>query len=337
MNMKKTAIAGVAALSLLMVGCSSGGSDSGEGGHEPVTIRAVLPLPTDYPEMQGFQEDFAAALEETAPWVTLDVVGGPEVIPEVDQAEAVSNGAYDMTMLATAYSEGFIPGISSGMLTPNSPTEDREAGTIELYNELFFEPHGMTYLAAQQQNIESGIYLGTEQCEAFDPENPSLKGSVIRGGSQYIEAVEYLGGSIVSMPVGEIYNALERGVIDGFGGTAMGLPYWGVEEITGCLLNPEFKVIPFLQTVNTAWWDSLDEETRAGIEEAAEIAEGASEERYAQIDEEAYEWLADAGIETVEMSPEAGEKFREEVYDRSWENMIAANADVERLREHWEG
>lgn len=334
---KKIAVAGIAAFSLLMVGCSGGGSEAGSDGHEPVTIRAVLPLATDYPEMQGFLEDFIPALEEKAPWVTVDVVGGPEVIPEVDQAEAIANGAYDMTMLATGYSEGYIPGISAGMLTPNTPTEDREAGTIDLYNELFLNPHGMTTLGLQQHNIQAGLYLGKNACEAFDPENPSLSGSVIRGGTQYVEAVEYLGGSIVSMPVGDIYNSLDRGVIDGYGGTAMGIPFYGTEEVTGCLVKPEFKAIVFWQTVNTEWWESLDEETRTAIEEAVIETETAAEERYANLAEEAYQQLADAGIETVEMSDEAGEEFLAAVYDESWKNMISANSEVERLREHWEG
>ncbi len=334
MMKKKIALAGIAAFSLLMVGCSGGGSDAGG---DSVTARVVLPLPSENAEMRGLIEDISAELEQTAPNVTIDIVGGPEVVPEMDQTEAVSNGAYDMTLVGTAYAEGFMPGISSAMLTPNTPTEEREAGTADLFNEIFFEPHNMTYLGIQQTNIRAELFLNDETCASFDPENPSLDGKVIRGGDQYVEAVEHLGGSIVSMPVGDIYNSLERGVIDGYGGTAIGVPSWGTAELTGCRISPSFKSIPFLLVVNNDWWNTVDEDTQQAIEEAIENSEGALEARYDEMNEEAYATLDEEGVKEIELSPEASEEFTNAIYDGAWERMISANPEVERLRDHWQG
>jgi len=335
----RIATAGIAVTAFSLAGCSGGsGEASGsEGGPEPVTIRTITPLSADWAEMDGFNEEFIPAVEELAPWVTVEVVGGSEVVPSNAQVEAVSTGAYDMAPIYPGYAEGFIPGISAALINLDLPSEERAAGTGDLYNEIFFNPNGMTYLGAQHGGDQYAIYLGEDACESFDPENPSLDGMVIRGGDQYAQAVDYLGGSVVNMPVGEVYNAVERGVIDGYGMTGLGMPAIGTGEITGCRIEPSFKTNTSLLAVNTAWWEGLEAETREVIEEAVVLAEGRMEESYAPKIEESEDWHAENGIESIELSPEEGEKLIEEVDARSWEEAIEANPEVKKLRDLWEG
>lgn len=343
MNIKRSKIAKLAALSLAAATAFSltacGGSDkpnSDEGGHEEVTVRAVLPLTNDWPEMDGFNESLLPALEKSAPWVNVEVAGSSEVVPANDQAEALSTGAYDMVPIYPAYAEGFMPGISAALISRNLPSEERESGAAKVYNEIFFNPNGTTYLGAQHGGDQYAIYLGKEACDNFDPEEPSLQGMTIRGGDQYKQAVNYLGGSIVNMPVGDVYNSLERGVIDGYGMSQLGMPAVGTAGITSCRIEPLFKTNSTLLGVNTAWWESLDDETREGIQEAVEESEPDMEKKYAQKLEGFEDWLEENNIKNVKLPEEKGQEFIDAIDEKSWDEALTAKPEVQKLRDIWD-
>ncbi|GGH47438.1 hypothetical protein GCM10010921_24160 [Microbacterium album] len=327
---------------LALAGCSAnagGGADaSGGEGPAPVTIRAIWPVSVQMPDTTGFFEAFIPTLEEHADWITLDVVGGAEVVPGNDQIEAISNGAFDMALVFPAYLEGLIPGGASILMTSNLlPSEEREAGTAELLNEIVFNPHGVTYLGEMQSNNWHSLYLGKDQCDAIDPADPSLSGLLIRGGEQYRPAVEALGGEIVNMPVAEVYTALERGVIDGYGMGQANLAPQGLEPITGCELQPFVVPATAPLVVNTAWWEGLEEETRTAISEAVVLSEPRIDEAFERVIAEYRESMLEAGVEVIEFSPEFAESYRAEVMDRAWSRAISLNPEFQRLRDHWWG
>jgi TRAP-type transport system periplasmic protein len=330
-------VAGIAALvAFSMTGCGGGAQPAAQDsdGHAPVSISAIMPLAQDSLEMEGFGI-FLDTLEEVAPWIDVNVTGGPEVVPSLDQAEAVSNGAFDMAPVLPGYIEGYIPGAPSMLLTPNEPAEDRAAGTYDLYNELLFAPKGLTYLGDVQAHVQMTLWLGEDAGASIDPADPSLAGRVIRGGGQYSAAVESLDGSLVNMPIGEVYTAVERGVIDGFGSGDAGLDQLGLTDVVAYEMEPSFKHNTIGLAVNSDWWNSLAPEARDAMTEAMEAAEPKIESHYLTRVEEDKAARRAAGIKELVLEPAAADEYVEMIEDRAWDEALSHNPELQQLRDHW--
>jgi len=79
----------------------------------------------------------------------------------------------------------------------------------------------------------------------------AFKGSKIRGTLSYHGVIRLLGGSPVVLPGGQIYTALEKGVIDGAAWPAAGMLTMKHYEVA------KFKVRPTFGTTNTGFWINL--------------------------------------------------------------------------------
>lgn len=82
---------------------------------------------------------------------------------------------------------------------------------FNLIQKVMMEKHGIVFLAF---GAIPSQYLWTAKKPVRTPED--LKGMIIRvGGEAEAEAIKALGASPVFMPSGELYEALQRGIIDG--------------------------------------------------------------------------------------------------------------------------
>ena len=326
-------------------GSNEGGTDgAGQGSgqaseQEDVEVRLVTPLVRDTLEFDGFWI-FIEELEREAPWIKVNYIGGPEVSPSFDQIEALANGSFDMAPLVPGYMGGFIPGAPAMLLSPNdTPADDREAGTYEVYNELFFEPKGVKYLGDTQAHVGFAIWLGDSGSEINLEDAANLfDGMTIRGGTQYSAVVEPRGGAMVNMPPAEVYTALERGVIDGYGAASVGIFEQGWGDVTKYQIKPTFKSNKIGVGINQAWWESLNEETRAAMEDALVASEPLIDEHYLERIAEAEQEFLDAGIEVLELEGADAEAWADDALEGGWKEIAEFDpAAFSRLQETWYG
>ncbi len=88
------------------------------------------------------------------------------------------------------------------------------------------------YLARQFHNVPFHIYLN-KKIDKLD-----FTGLKIRVTPVYKDVVEALGGTTVTTAPGEVYTALERGVVDGYGWPVTGIFDLGWEKVTKFRLEP---------------------------------------------------------------------------------------------------
>lgn len=141
-------------------------------------------------------------------------------------------------------------------------------GGFDLYQEVYGD-YNMVYLPYGITNNESG-FMGRTPIESL----ADLEGKRLRlSGRDQGRVLEELGGSQVTLAGGEIYQAIERGVIDAGEFSTPGVDYnAGFAEVVEHWSVPGWhqSASVFGVMINKDAWDALSEETQEKLKIAAE-------------------------------------------------------------------
>jgi C4-dicarboxylate-binding protein DctP len=148
-------------------------------------------------------------------------------------------------------------------------------------------------------------------------------------GGQVLEAVySALGAGSESIPFGELYTALDQGVVDGQENTFSNIESKKFDEVQTHMTVMNHTRVDYAIFTNTEFWDGMNAATKeiveAGVEEGTKVAR----ENAISLNEEAYTKIKDRGlVDIVELTPEQIEEFRtalEPIYDE-FEDEIGAD------------
>lgn len=300
----------------LGLACAAGGASAQE-----VTLRAV----SAFGVQTTFSREFVAFVnrvnEQGAGLVRIELLGGPEAMPPFEVGSAVSNGVVDIANVTGAFYGNLLPIADALKMADLSAAEMRENGAWELINELHETRMNVHYLARTGIGTPFHIYL-TQPIEG-----PRLDGLRIRTTSVYRAFINALGGVPVQTAPGEVFTALERGQIEGYGWPAQGILDLGWHEHTAYRVDPGFYNVEVAFLVNLDAWNRLSDAQRAFLTEQALWAESQNDlnpERNAAE----YARQAEAGVETITLSPADAEAWLTAAYDSGWAEAAAVDAEL---------
>lgn len=123
--------------------------------------------------------------------------------------------------------------------------------------------------------------------------------------------IEAWGATAVSMPITQVYQSMETGVVDGTLVDTSVLTSFKLGEVTNHItvgMNATNSM--FMLVMNRDSWDSLDGETQDKVTEltGAAMSEGGRVTMTNASHKALEKWLAEGG-ELIELSPEAAEEF----------------------------
>ena len=256
-----------------------------------------------FPEGFVFTEEIAvpfmdAVSEATDGEVTVAFTG-PDAVPPLEQLEPVQAGVFDLLFTHPAYHAGTT---SLGLAIDavgTDPEARREAGIIDLLDS-HYQGLGLKLIAGAPRPARrvSATYLK----EPIDGE-PAFAGRKIRGTVSYHPMIEALGGTGVVMGGGEVYSALQTGVVDGAAWGTTGAMDFKWNEVAGYIADPVFGQVGVMILANLDAWNALsDDERAAAIEAAAVELEGESIARFDALAEEELAALQEAGMEMTSFS-----------------------------------
>jgi TRAP-type transport system periplasmic protein len=130
-----------------------------------------------------------------------------------------------------------------------------------------------------------------------------------------VEAFRMIGGSPVPMAFGEVYTALQTGVIDAQENPleqTLGASFDEVQDHV--ILTGHVREIQWL-IVSEVWWQGLSEEDRVLITDAAGKAMAQGQDEVYANDERLLEEAQQAGMTIVELTPEERDAFQQAVAD----------------------
>lgn len=288
---------------------------------EEVTLRGVSGFAGGTTFSRPF-EAFVAHVNETGKGVVqIDYVGGPEAVPPFELGNAVANGVVDIANNTSAFYTNLVPTGDALHLATNSVQEQRANGCLDKIDAIHREQMNAKFLARTGDNVAFHLYL-TKPIEG-----PDLSGLTIRTTPVYRAMFETLGATLVRTAPGEVYTALERGAIDGYGWPLQGVMDLGWDEQTKYRVDPGFYQVDVNILVNLDRWEGLSDEARAVLQEAAEWVEAKNAENIAINAAEAGK-QAEAGIEVITFSPEDEAKWLATAQQAGWDGVAAVDAGI---------
>lgn len=288
---------------------------------EEVTLRGVSAFAAGTTFARPFEAFVDWVNENGEGVVQIDLVGGPEAVPPFELGNAVSTGVVDIANNTTAYYPTLLPTGDALHLATNTIQDQRANGCYEKIDRLHQEQMNVKFLARTGDHIAFHLYLR-------EPiEGPDLSGLTLRTTPVYRAMFEKLGATLVQTAPGEVYTALERGAIDGYGWPVQGVLDLGWDEQTGYRVDPGFYQVDVVFLVNLDVWNGLTDEQRAVLEEGAEWIEAKNAENV-EINEAEAERQAEAGIETITFEGADAELWLATAQEEGWAAVEAIDADV---------
>ncbi len=146
-----------------------------------------------------------------------------------------------------------------------------------------------------------------------------------------INMIEAMGGSPTPIPFGELYTALQSGVVDGAENNPPSLYLSGHYEVCKYYSIDEHTQVPDVMLISTLVWDKLTEQEKAWVQEAADESVVRQHELWRESEEEAMAALKAAG---VQINYPEKEPFVQDVQNlyRAYEDQPVLNDLISRIQ-----
>jgi len=288
---------------------------------EEVTLRAV----SAFAEGTQFSKNFERFVEKVNTdgkgVIKINYIGGPRAMPPFEVGNAVRTHVVDIANVTGAFFTNLMPEADAEKLFSKPMQEQRKEGTWAYINQLHNQKLNAWYLARQFHNVPFHIYLN-KKIDKLD-----LTGLKIRVTPVYKDVVEALGGTAVTTAPGEVYTALERGVVDGYGWPILGIFDLGWDKVTKYRLEPPFYSVEVGVLVNLDAWKALTDAQRKVLEDAAAWLETLDDENVAVIKAEV-DRQKQAGIAPLDFGPAESKRFLGVANEAAWAAVIKRSPEV---------
>ena len=289
---------------------------------QEVTLRAV----SSFAEGSQFSAPFERFVEKVNKdgkgVIQINYIGGPRAMPPFEVGNAVRSKVIDIANVAAAFYTNLMPEADALKLLNKPVAEQRKNGTFALLNELHNQKVNSHYLARQMVTVPYHIYLNKKI------DKPDFTGLKIRVTPVYRDLVQALGGTPITTPPGEVYTALERGVVDGYGWPILGIFDLGWEKVTKFRMDPAFYGVEVNVLVNQNAWKGLNDAQRKVLSDAAAWLESLDNNENPELVKAERERQAKAGIQTLEFGPAASEAFLKKANGIAWDAIIARSPEA---------
>jgi len=288
----------------------------------PKVLKAITGLPADHPAMCKGVEWANLVKEYSDGQLVVEVVGGTEAIPLMEQAEALKAGMIDINITMGGWIAGLMPLGDAMILCPRAVSVKRDTELVAFYRKIMAEQLNAYYLGAncapQWQGFAGNV-------KVTDPRT-GFQGLKVRAISFTFPVWEALGASPVGMPASDVYTALERGVVDCFSYGMSGWVKMGWPEVVKYL----YPIRPLYgdntgNLVNLDVWNSLSKEEQNWLQQPVLD----HEDEWAEFWEATYvaeeAGCIDAGMEMLQWSDEDIKWFNELAYEELWKGVLEKN------------
>src|SRR5690606_38653470 len=245
---------------------------------------------------------------------------GPKAIPTFEAGNAVKTGVVDMALSTGAFYTNVMPEADFLKLTQVSIAEQRRNGVFEAINKVWNEKANMQYLARMVENQPFHIYTNKKV------DKPDLTGQKIRITPVYREFFQSLNANVITTPPGEVYTALERGVVDGYGWPIGGIFDLNWHEKTKFRVDPGFYDAEVSLIMNLPAYKKLTPPQRDYLEKQL-LALEAKNTFWTRYAEEETARQAKAGIQAISFDPATAKRYRDQAYEIGW--AVAAKQSPE--------
>ncbi len=250
----------------------------------------------------------------------INFIGGPKAIPAFEAGNAVKTGVVDMALATGAFYTNVMPEADFLKLTQIPVAEQRRNGAFAAINELWMQKANMVYLARMVEDQPFHLYLNKKI------EKPDLTGLKIRITPVYRDFFASLNANVVTTPPGEVYTALERNVVDGYGWPIGGIFDLNWNEKTKFRVDPGFYDAEVSIIVNLDAYKKLTPKQKAFLDKQA-LALEAMNGFWTSYGKDETARQEKAGIQAIRFDAAGTKAFIDKAYDTGWAGAMKANPE----------
>ncbi|WP_084653122.1 TRAP transporter substrate-binding protein DctP [Nocardioides insulae] len=292
-------------IAAVLGGC--GGPQAEQEAHGATVLRIGDSFPATHPIGVGGVTPFLEYLDEHGPEAGLEVeyFANGQVGDQSDMPALLRKRVVDMAPVSPAYvgtelplsNVGDLPGLVPDACTgADAVLASMQEGTTLFEEEL--APHGIRPLwVALVPDYE---LLGTNK-PVLTPEQAA--GRLLRStGGVADRVVDEVGAAGVSMPLGELFEALSRGTVDGTVASPVSIASYKLGEVLDFATDGA-RLGSFTVTfsISETTWDTLTEEQREILLAASRTAQEGVCREMVESGETAVQEMRDQGVELIEI------------------------------------
>jgi TRAP-type C4-dicarboxylate transport system substrate-binding protein len=250
--------------------------------------------------------------------LSITFIGGPKAMPPFEVGNAVRTGVVDIGMSTGAFYTTIMPEADALKLTQIPAAELRKNGAYDLINKIWNEKANMQYVGRVIDFTPFHLYL-TKKID-----KPDLTGLKIRVTPVYRDFFQALNATVVTTAPGEVYTALERGVVDGYGWPIQGIFDMKWEEKTKYRVDPGFYNAEVSLVMNLDKWKGLTQAQRTLLNKHA-IAMEQQAVSWKKLNDEDTKRQAQVGVQTITFDAATARQYYDKAYEVGWASAIKAS------------
>ena len=288
---------------------------------QETTLRLVSAFTENGIYVQRLQPWMAKFNAEGKGLLQINFIGGPKAMPSFEVGNAVKTGVVDMALNTGAFYTNVMPEADFLKLTQIPIAEQRKNGAYEAINRVWNEKGNMQYLGRMVENQPFHIYTNKKI------DKPDLTGQKIRITPVYRDFFQALNASVITTPPGEVYTALERGVVDGYGWPIGGIFDLNWHEKTKFRVDPGFYDAEVSLIMNLAAYRKLSEAQRTFLNRQV-LALEAENVFWTRFAAEETARQAKAGIQAIAFDAATAKAFRDRAYEVGWAGASKQSPEI---------
>lgn len=265
----------------------------------------------------AFISPFMDLVKEESDGAITFAVTGPDAVSPLEQLEPLQAGVFDLLFTHPAYHAGTTTVGLAIDAVAGDPQKRREEGVIDFIDQ-HYQSLGVKLLAAPLTGSKGFRFYLKEPVTG----KPGLDGRKIRGTVSYHPMIEALGGSGVVMGGGDVYSALQTGVVDGAAFSLIGVTDFKWNEVADYMAEPVFGQVGMMIFMNLESWNALSADEQAAMDRAAKRLELLTKDQIDKLAAKEKETLLNLGMELTSFSDEEALMF-----DQLWANGVWSIAE----------
>ena len=271
---------------------------------EAIVLKATSVLPENNIVGMVMKEYIAKVNERAEGKLTIEYLGGPEVIPGFDQSEAVRTGTVDLIGTFHNWYMALFPPGAAFDVTPGSPMDERELGIYDYMVELHEDIMGVRYLGKLTWG-QKMYWFVSKPIEKLE----DVRGMQIAASGAHAEFAKLLGAVPVNLAWGEWYTSLERGVIEGVStpiGTVRSLNLY--DTLWGFVDHPFYNTGTYM-LVNQDSWNRIPKKQQQIMLDVIKEMEVTTMQERLQDAENIKAKCLEAGLKPIKFSEADAKRF----------------------------
>jgi TRAP-type C4-dicarboxylate transport system substrate-binding protein len=289
---------------------------------QEVTLKAATAFTENTTYSRPFERFISRVNEGGKGILHINYVGGPKALPPFEIGNALKGGVVDIANSAGAFYTNLMPEADAWKLTERPMSELRQNGGYDAMAAIYAQKLNAIFLARLVDNNPFHLYLNKPIDKA------DLTGLKLRITPVYRDFFQALGATVVQTAPGEVYTALERGVVDGYGWPITGVFDLGWNEKTKYRVDPGFYTAEVSVLVNKATWDKLTDAQRDVLRKAGAAGEQEAPAEFAAENDKETKRQAAGGIQTLTLKPGVAEVYVAKAYQAGWDGIIRQSAET---------